>query len=670
MIPSPARAVSSQRTPSSPGWRLWFGAATAAALLITAADAVLLQQKRAFFTGGFLTEIHARTPSEALAFLITSLLVDGALAGTVAAVLLWASSRLRLTRRARAALIGLGAAAPALLWAFIEYRMLAVLGDTFDLGLMFDLTGGNAWELLAVSSSHLVAPLLLTVGAASGIAAFTWFVNRADRAPRTALRLTRRIVLSAAAGFVIGLLLFAAASTVSPLAEDGLRRKASGQFFLRLAAVLSDFDRDGFGIVGRLVDPAPFDASIFPYALDVPGNGIDENAVGGDLPATTPPYVETPPAQTPWPTRPDVVLVVLESFRADVVGRSVNGRPVTPVMDALARQGISSSRAFSHNGYTIQSRFHLLTGSLAGLLQGSLIDDFKAQGYETAYFSAQDESFGGPDFNVGFDRSDVRYDARQDRGRRYTTFTTAGSLAVSHRVLTERIDEFLRRRDRSRPLFLYVNFHDTHFPYHHDDIQPIVSDVRVSQREIVPANAGRLREMYDNTAANVDRALGVTLDLVTRAEGRAPAVIVTADHGESLFDEGFLGHGYALNDAQTRIPLIVSGLPVRITEPFGQVDLRSAIVNALSREDTTQDAKPRLTFDSTKVVFQYLGNIARPGQIGFAGGGERLVFDFRQRRQTGPGPEARADAENTEPAALHRLIHFWERLVLAAAPPE
>ena len=58
-----------------------------------------------------------------------------------------------------------------------------------------------------------------------------------------------------------------------------------------------------------------------------------------------------------------------------------------------------------------------------------------------------------------------------------------------------------------------------------------------------------------------------------------------ADHGESLFDEGFLGHGYALNDAQTRIPLIVSGLPLRLVEPFGQVDLRDAAAGGARRTE-------------------------------------------------------------------------------------
>jgi hypothetical protein len=624
--------------------------------------AVLLQQKKAFFTGGFLTAIHARNLPEACAFLVVSFIVDASLAGVPAVLVLWSTARLRLTRPARLTLLTLGGLTPLAIWEFINYNLLTYLGDAFDLQLMFDLTGRSAREVLAVSWSHLLAPAALTILAVAAIAGVVRFVNMLGSAAREQATHLGSAVASAAALFVLGTLLFATTSATSDLFEDGLRRKASGQFYTNIAGALTDFDRDGFGIVGRLRDPAPFDAAIYPYAPDVPGNGIDEDAVGGDLPPGAP-YTEPAVPTTPWRQRPDVVLVVLESFRADTLGRQVNGRPVTPVMDALAREGVSSALAFSHNGYTTQSRFHLLTGSLAGTSKGSLIDDFKAQGYETAYFSAQDESFGGPAFDVGFERADVRYDARQDRDRRYSTFTTAGSLAVSNTLLRERIATFLETRNPSRPLFLYVNFHDTHFPYHHRDIEPLVSDQRLSQGAIVPANAERLREMYANTAANVDRAVGATLDLVARSLGRQPAVIVTADHGESLFDEGFLGHGYALNDAQTRIPLIVRGLPMEIREPFGQVDLRPALVAALSRD--TEETQPRLVSDPGKVVFQYLGTLNRPSQIAFTNGAGRLIYDFRNRRVLETAREEAADPGVAPNGRFMELVHLWERMVLA-----
>jgi hypothetical protein len=165
----------------------------------------------------------------------------------------------------------------------------------------------------------------------------------------------------------------------------------------------------------------------------------------------------------------------------------------------------------------------------------------------------------------------------------------------------------------------------------------------------------------------VDRALGQTLDLVTRAIGRTPAVIVTADHGESLFDEGFLGHGYALNDAQTRIPLIARGLPLEIVEPFGQADLRGAIIGALSRDGDAFSTPPHVISDPTKEIFQYLGNIPRPRQIGFMSAGGRLVYDFRDRRVIrDDGTVVRVDSLAEDAAArLRRLVQYWERMKLA-----
>jgi hypothetical protein len=650
-----------------PAARLWLRATAAAAVTITVVDIILLQQKKAFFTGGFLAATYAAGWGEAIGFVLATLAVDASLAGVIAAAVLLPSARLRLAPRARLFLVSAGALAPLVVWDFVNYSLLTHLGDAFDIGLMFDLTGRHPSELLAVSSSHALFPAALMLVAGLMLIAIVWAINRSsDQAGRRRAGGARPMLVTASALFAAGLVVFVAGSGGSDVMEDGLRRKASGQFYTLLASRLTDFDRDGYGLVGRTADPDAFNGSVYPYAVDVPGNGLDEDGVGGDLPAGTTPLVEADAPASPWRHRPDVVLFVLESFRADTVGRTVNGRPVTPVMDALAREGVASAQAFSHNGYTTQSRFHLLTGTLAGLPgHASLIDDFKAQGYETAYFSAQDESFGGPALGVGFERADVRYDARQDRDRRYSTFTTAGSLAVPNAVVRQRIEEFLRGRQTDRPLFLYVNFHDTHFPYHHEGIDPLVSDGVIDQAQIVPENASQLREMYDNTAANVDRAIGLTLDMVTRANGRAPAVVVTADHGESLFDEGFLGHGYALNDAQTRIPLIARGIPLEIAEPFGQADLRGAIVAALSR-DVDAGTPPRISRDPEKSVFQYLGNVPRPRQIGFMSGSGRLVYDFRDRRVVGEDGAQQMESLSGETAArLLRLVRYWERMMLA-----
>jgi hypothetical protein len=447
--------------------------------------------------------------------------------------------------------------------------------------------------------------------------------------------------------------------------DNGIRRKPSGQWLGTLVNLASDVDGDGFGLLGRPPDGSLFDAAVRPYAADVPGNGVDEDGAAGDLPSAEPVYRENAAAPPSWPSRRDVVMIVLESFRADALGARHGGRAVTPVLDELARRGVSSSAAYSHNGYTVQARHHLFSGSLADLRGGtSLIDDFKANGYETAYFSGQDESFGGAAFAVGFDRADVRYDARTDRDKRYSRFTTPGSLAVPHGLLVERVSEFLAHRDRTRPLFLYVNFHDTHFPYHHDGIEPLLNSVALAQADIVPDRAEDLRATYLNTVANVDRAIGRVLDRTRGHLGREPGVVVVADHGESLFDEGFLGHGYALNDAQTRVPLIVASLPVTLVEPVGQTDLRDAIRDALARPDSEA---PRIVRDRSRRVFQYLGNFDRPAEVRLTGLDTAIAFDFRSGRARVNLDEWVVPQRLTAAAASdwRGLVQAWERMILA-----
>ena len=227
--------------------------------------------------------------------------------------------------------------------------------------------------------------------------------------------------------------------------------------------------------------------------------------------------------------------------------------------------------------------------------------------------------------------------------------------------------QFLQERRGDRPLFLYVNFHDTHFPYLHEGIEPLLQTPRLNRGDIVPEREAELRAMYLNTAANVDRAVGKVLAAARDALGHEPGVVVMSDHGESLFDEGFLGHGYALNDAQTRIPLIVARLPLRVVEPFGQSDLRALFRNGLSSPAAASG--PTLEQDPNRQVFRYLGRLDRPGAVGFTGLTTQLVYDFRDRQVRRDDGSWRGTDGLTgdERARWLDLVNTWERMVVAAA---
>jgi hypothetical protein len=643
----------------------WLALTLFGAVSLTAFDAVLLERKKGFLTGGFLAEDHVTTFGQLLSFVTASIIADAAVIGVLAAFGLWLFASLRRPVRYAGALVI--AMLPLVIADFVSYQLLDYLGDAFDLTLMYELADGQPSELFAVASGPVTFPLLALSGVAAAFVAGVWMLRRrrslqADTSSRVVgLRVP-------AALFIAGVVATTAASATDDVLDNGLRRKPSGNVLNYLARQLSDFDGDGYAAVGRLADPSPFDARITPLSTDIPGNGIDENGVGGDLPAGSVAYVEDRPPSR-WTRRPNVVLIMLESFRADVVGAHRNGRAVTPTLDALASRGVSAQRAYSHNGYTVQSRHHVFSGTLANLGDGTtLVDDFKANGYEVAWVSGQDESFGANDLKVGFDRADLAYDARTERHRRYSTFTTPGSLAVPYEVVVEQIGRFLDSRTTARPLFLYVNFHDTHFPYHHDGIRPLVGDTVIGRHQIAPSRAAEVQAMYANTAANVDAAIGEVLRLVEQALGVEPGVVVIGDHGESLFDENFLGHGYALNDAQTRIPLIVANLPLIIDEPFGQADLRAALRAALEPSPPgLETSKPTVRTNGDKGVFQYLGTIDRPRQIAFATLTDRVVFDFRTNKgRIAGGSWVRI---NNLPAPdrdrVVELIRYWERMKLA-----
>jgi hypothetical protein len=634
-------------------------------VIVTAADAVLLERSKGFFRGGFLSVDFLTGPLQTLLFLSVSLLADAAFVGLVVVLVAGALRWSRLHVEARIAAGFMIAVGALLAYDAASYEIFRFLGSAFDLRLVLDLVDGQLSEILAVSSGQLAAPLALF---ATGCAATAAVVALVHRRTTSAHRdggsepMLVPIVLAIVGAVTLGL-----AATSSDVLANGLLRKPSGQAFAGVLNLVTDVDGDGYGIVGRAADPGPFDGGVYPYAVDIPGNGVDEDGVGGDLPAGSRPFADTLPSGASWARRPDVVLFVLESFRADAEGARFDGRPVTPVLDALASRGVRVGAAYSHNGYTVQSRFHIYTGTLAGA-PGSptLVDDFKRQGYRVGYFSGQDESFGGAQFAIGFDRADVKSDARTDRARQYSTSSTPGSLAVPMSVVVEHVSAFLADAPPDQPIFLCVNFHDTHFPYTHAGIDTITSAERLPREDIVPAERERLWATYANTAANVDRAIGRVIDEVRAVRQQDPGVIVTSDHGESLFDEGFLGHGYGLNDAQTRVPFLVANLPLRLPDPMAQSELRPALLAALAAADRAGE-RPSVVPRGDAPVFQYLGNLSRPREIGFVRGARRVVFDFRNgRARIGTGAWAALTALPAgERAEVLDLIRYWERIQLA-----
>ncbi|RZM35805.1 MAG: hypothetical protein EOP67_09840 [Sphingomonas sp.] len=172
------------------------------------------------------------------------------------------------------------------------------------------------------------------------------------------------------------------------------------------------------------------------------------------------------------------------------------------------------------------------------------------------------------------------------------------------------------------------------------------------------AHHAQVAQTYWNAVAYADHQLGV---LIARLKALGvwndTLLVVTADHGESLFDDGFLGHGHLINDQQTHIPLVLSLPGVDPRGPVGLSDYRALILNLLAGRPA-----PR----SSGAVFQYIGELDQPAQIGLVEpGGRWTIFDFDTRDVRlvpGGGPVAYATLlpGSRDKARTDRLIRRWE----------
>jgi choline-sulfatase len=257
-------------------------------------------------------------------------------------------------------------------------------------------------------------------------------------------------------------------------------------------------------------------------------------------------FVRGPAAgATPAPgraTRPNILLITLDTVRADRVGAYGYSRAATPVLDRLAREGVLFADATTQSPLTTPAHAALLTGVYPGRLgvksnastalpdsATTLAERLSDAGYQTAGFIGAfilDRQYG---FGQGFQHFDATFEAHRaaDRSRVQRTADAVAAPAV----------EWLQQSSRDRPFFAWVHVYDAHAPY-----QP-------------PAHAGA--DSYDGEIAWVDRAIGTLLIAIGSDRLGDTIVVAMADHGEALGDHGEEDHGIFLYEAVLRIPWIM-----------------------------------------------------------------------------------------------------------------
>jgi arylsulfatase A-like enzyme len=295
------------------------------------------------------------------------------------------------------------------------------------------------------------------------------------------------------------------------------------------------------------------------------------------------------------PNRPNLLLVTVDTLRADHTTPYGYHRDTTPVLARLAREGVVVDQAYAPMATTGPSHAALFTAryplSLGYLRNGQRLDEahttlaerLHAAGYRT---SGAVSSFV-LDKRLGFAQGFGTYDCRFEKKRATATMERWEGLTVPA-GFDRRGDEttdvalaWLARRGRDRPFFLWVHYFDPHQPY--SPPAPYDGRFAATGEAGLPGTVA----LYDGEIAFTDREIGRLLDAI-EAEGLSARtlVVVTADHGEGLMQHGHMGHGLHLYEEAVRVPLVFrwpGSLPAgaRVPGPVEHVDLMPTVLDLL-----------------------------------------------------------------------------------------
>jgi len=272
------------------------------------------------------------------------------------------------------------------------------------------------------------------------------------------------------------------------------------------------------------------------------------------------------PAARPGAPHPDIVLITIDTVRADHTP-PYGGHADMPALRGLAARGTVFEWAFSPSNVTRRSIPSMITGIAPDRVRGSVVgwalrldprhvlvaERLRAGGYDTAGFMCC-KGFWGSEFHTGF-----------ERGLAHLEIDAHGpALAGKARAWLEARE---RRPDRP-PLFFWMHILEPH-------------NWALASGE--PRNDADRRTFYDRSLVASDQMVQTVLTAFAhRAPGAEPIVIVTADHGEALGDHGQPFHSTDLYNSQIHVPLVIAGpgIPAgRVAETVSLTDLVATVLD-------------------------------------------------------------------------------------------
>jgi arylsulfatase A-like enzyme len=269
---------------------------------------------------------------------------------------------------------------------------------------------------------------------------------------------------------------------------------------------------------------------------------------------------------------PSVVVVVIDSLRADHLHHAGDPRPLSPRLDRLATQSTRFSQAGAASPWTTPSVMSLFTGLVPASHRVDMNDRSLSVDVETLPERLQAAGFATAAVMPALTLADH---FGFDRGFDDFIFATQGHNNVSGPWSVNQAIQVLRRHPDD-PIFLYVHLWDVHYNYN----PPVPQSVRFQSGRpagpgetddvtaltapghdasgLPPERLAWLEGQYAGEILFTDEQVGRILDELDRqGRGENTIVVVTADHGEAFLEHGVLGHTVDLYDEMTHVPLLV-----------------------------------------------------------------------------------------------------------------